>query len=1192
MVVEQPRAGQRKKSLHELGCLKHIDTSIAVAEEKRNEDDIDMCGGGADFSVEEESATVAPDPVPPDEGVADDDEEAAAVEHAAPPDPGPPESASSPNLRDDRDGFSWLLMFVKAWSIRHRISDGAVKQLLLALKMFFELLRVVAAPGGIGPGSVQQPGQWPSSFATWSECKPVQPRRVLLCPNPVCGAARFEDDVKKEWATLFPAAEAQPCCVQIKGHAVQAPLTQEPPSMSTGRCGTRLYKVADRPDETPTAVPLKLCPFFGIISGLRRLFLRPDFEEKCELWRSDFDPQTWQRKSDVEETVISDVWHGSLWRSYLFLDEHTKPAPRCMQVEDRNHQQPPRNRGASSAAAAAAASSSSAAAPRFLASSAAAAAAASSSSAASRFGRMGRVPPAVLSVPGPLLAASGTLALQLNMDGLQVHRNGSYSMHAIYVVVLNLPREERYLAENVILVALLPGPRHPAPSQLQSTMRLVNEEFAQLLVGVQMPTFLEPSGKEVRAFKFNIVADSPARAQLIGSPQTPGRRYCFCCQQIFPSRGDGDSCTDFSPSVTDVHAPADTDQRRRHFATEWAKQPSELLQEAHFKVHGCRYVALMDLPYFDAVRCAPIDVMHALDLGVTKALFFALRETADVSSTCQEVKQRLLEAIDSKFVVNISSASFFARHDEYHRKQGKEQTFADQAATLSSAGIGFTWTPKHLEASKKSNSNESFCGCQITLDSVLPIPAAKRSAQNYLANCMGHPRGVDKIGDRIHSGGNFKAAEWRQWAQIYAVPMHSEFMRAQQILAAGKNKIRTAIREKFFFRQRHLEILITLRALSIAAHSYSFTPQKISKLREDAWSLARQTENLFGQRAVRGNHHLLLHLADHIEECGPAAGFSCYPFERYNLLVANVPMSPSHVTLCCARRFSNLTEISCAMAAIQCDDVERPGLASRKHYAHVEKVLSGVTGEAESQHGVIMTTHRSANNEVQHRYKWPSQNDYWTFMRAQAGQMQGCEPIPMCWLDEAQQLDWSLPNEVLKLNKLCTPNGYKSTTQPRRLEHLKDCLMAHYKRVYKLDGNAFVTSKLFVHHQVDIAGVKFGAGNSSHARITSIGTTEGDAQPAPWFGRALFYFTHSYRPPNAPIAIEHSFVFMDWHWNQESLELKPYSQPDSPFLRKLEYKKNLFDLIAVQSISGRWIEHRSGGRIQALSVPFKTKIHC
>jgi hypothetical protein len=55
------------------------------------------------------------------------------------------------------------------------------------------------------------------------------------------------------------------------------------------------------------------------------------------------------------------------------------------------------------------------------------------------------------------LPGSFDIGLQINADGFQPFSKVSYSIHGIFMTILNLPRQIRYEQENTILVALIPG---------------------------------------------------------------------------------------------------------------------------------------------------------------------------------------------------------------------------------------------------------------------------------------------------------------------------------------------------------------------------------------------------------------------------------------------------------------------------------------------------------------------------------------------------------------------------------------------------------------------------------------------------------------------------------------------------------------------------------------------------------------
>ena len=53
------------------------------------------------------------------------------------------------------------------------------------------------------------------------------------------------------------------------------------------------------------------------------------------------------------------------------------------------------------------------------------------------------------------------IGFMMNFDFFDPYENSKYSLGVIYLVVVNLPREERYKWENIIIVGIIPGPEEP-----------------------------------------------------------------------------------------------------------------------------------------------------------------------------------------------------------------------------------------------------------------------------------------------------------------------------------------------------------------------------------------------------------------------------------------------------------------------------------------------------------------------------------------------------------------------------------------------------------------------------------------------------------------------------------------------------------------------------------------------------------
>ena len=52
------------------------------------------------------------------------------------------------------------------------------------------------------------------------------------------------------------------------------------------------------------------------------------------------------------------------------------------------------------------------------------------------------------------------IGLMINFDFFNPFKNSKYSLGVLYTVVVNLPRESRFLWENVLVLGIIPGPRN------------------------------------------------------------------------------------------------------------------------------------------------------------------------------------------------------------------------------------------------------------------------------------------------------------------------------------------------------------------------------------------------------------------------------------------------------------------------------------------------------------------------------------------------------------------------------------------------------------------------------------------------------------------------------------------------------------------------------------------------------------
>lgn len=97
----------------------------------------------------------------------------------------------------------------------------------------------------------------------------------------------------------------------------------------------------------------------------------------------------------------------------------------------------------------------------------------------------------------------------INVDWFQAYKYTPYSTGAIYMVILNLPREERFREQNVILLGILPGPTEPKLN-LNTYLTPIIEELRNLDDGLNI---------DENIYRFRLLAcssDLPATRKLGG----------------------------------------------------------------------------------------------------------------------------------------------------------------------------------------------------------------------------------------------------------------------------------------------------------------------------------------------------------------------------------------------------------------------------------------------------------------------------------------------------------------------------------------------------------------------------------------------------------------------------------------------------------------------------------------------------
>jgi hypothetical protein len=95
--------------------------------------------------------------------------------------------------------------------------------------------------------------------------------------------------------------------------------------------------------------------------------------------------------------------------------------------------------------------------------------------------------------------ADTRLGIMLNIDWFQPFENSQSSTGAIYAIICNLPRNERFKPSNILTLALIPGSREPSLHHLNHYLAPLVDQLIELWNGINLSeTFEHPNGRTIK----------------------------------------------------------------------------------------------------------------------------------------------------------------------------------------------------------------------------------------------------------------------------------------------------------------------------------------------------------------------------------------------------------------------------------------------------------------------------------------------------------------------------------------------------------------------------------------------------------------------------------------------------------------------------------------------------------------------
>ena len=186
----------------------------------------------------------------------------------------------------------------------------------------------------------------------------------------------------------------------------------------------------------------------------------------------------------------------------------------------------------------------------------------------------------------------------------------------MYLVLMNLPRSERFKRENVLLVGIIPGPSEPPLTINTYLSPLVDELLLLWDTGVMLKHSGSCFPQLFKGALLCVACDVSAARKVCGFTGHASAAGCSKCMKRFKTGGIG---TPSDYSGFDYCYPRQNNEQGRQ-ANEIKNQTSQDDADKLTSLYGTRYTELLRLPYFDSVRFTIIDPMHNLFLGTAKRM--------------------------------------------------------------------------------------------------------------------------------------------------------------------------------------------------------------------------------------------------------------------------------------------------------------------------------------------------------------------------------------------------------------------------------------------------------------------------------------------------------------------------------------------------------------------------------------------
>ncbi|KAE8221577.1 hypothetical protein CF319_g5076 [Tilletia indica] len=460
-----------------------------------------------------------------------------------------------------------------------------------------------------------------------------------------------------------------------------------------------------------------------------------------------------------------------------------------------------------------------------------------------------------------LVKAGSYAALTLMIDSVQpFSRSGTapYSCCVISLRVDNLPRQIRNLPDWTHVCCILPGPKKPKTEALHSVLHIIITELRRLAtVGLEV---FDSAGKphHLRAHLRCLIADTEARTSVAGFPHHSSKdQFCPWCD------ADGNTWVQGHLEGRPIEFRTIGDHRRDCLAAlrDAINPPSTedvLLLRRAAAAGPC---ALYKLDGWSSLTMAPVDVMHALDLGLCRHFWTetltaggllkgpdlkrcqALLATTTYPAGMTKVSTTLGDtgggsptahgwSILSRYILPLMLAVSWSNLDEPTKKfSSSKRTVTARTKKKGKKGKGKKREPSPETSSSIDSDNNSMTSDNVDADE---------------ETGLSRPRKRRKI-------------------------------------ATTRKKTRTF--NTMVSLKRLVEACLHLAHATRLGHAFILGDPQLAKLHSHLSDFVKIIATDLHPKWLSYNHHIVLHIADQIRLHGPPRAYWAYPSERlYGLM--------------------------------------------------------------------------------------------------------------------------------------------------------------------------------------------------------------------------------------------------------------------------------------------------------------------